>query len=118
MTAIQVLIYGIADLPGNELGNATAEQYSPPPASLLPADHRWCFANDVDPHWPGIGAEQDAIVDDLELDVVRAEPTRYHRRIADRVVPARFPGLDYETRRVLDYEASATRGLRSQADSV
>jgi len=48
-----------------------------PPAFVWPADHRWCFASDVDPHWAGIGAEQaamDALVADPELDVVPARP--------------------------------------------
>jgi hypothetical protein len=49
----------------------------PPPAFVWPADHRWCFASDVDPHWAGIGAEQaavDALVGDPEFDVVPARP--------------------------------------------
>lgn len=49
-----------------------------PPAFVWPADHRWCLASDVDPHWAGIGAERaaiDALVDDPRLDVVRASPT-------------------------------------------
>ncbi|MGA3564435.1 hypothetical protein [Melissospora conviva] len=49
-----------------------------PPAFVWPADHRWCFARDVDPHWAGIGAEQaavDALVADGGLDVVPACPT-------------------------------------------
>jgi hypothetical protein len=49
-----------------------------PPAFVWPADHRWCFASDVDPHWAGIGAERvaiDALIGDLQLDVVPASPT-------------------------------------------
>jgi hypothetical protein len=50
----------------------------PDPAFIWPADHAWCVANDVDPHWAGIGASADAI-DELErhslLDVVPADPT-------------------------------------------
>jgi hypothetical protein len=49
----------------------------PPPAFVWPADHRWCFASDVDPHWAGIGAEQaavDALVGDPEIDAVAARP--------------------------------------------
>ncbi len=41
------------------------------------ADHAWCVANDVDPHWAGIGADADAIdrlVADPRLDVVPADP--------------------------------------------
>ena len=48
-----------------------------PPAFAWPADRRWCFASDVDPHWAGIGAGQaavDALVGDPELDVVPARP--------------------------------------------
>jgi hypothetical protein len=50
----------------------------PPPAFVWPADRRWCFTSDVDPHWAGIGAERaaiDALVNDPELDVVPARPT-------------------------------------------
>lgn len=48
-----------------------------PPAFVWPADRRWCFAADVDPHWAGIGAERaavDALVADPQLDVVPAQP--------------------------------------------
>lgn len=47
------------------------------PAFVWPADHAWCVANDVDPHWAGIGASRHAIDDlvaDLRLDVVDADP--------------------------------------------
>ena len=50
----------------------------PPPSFGWPADHSWCFVNDVDPHWAGIGAGQDAIdalLADPGLDVVPAVPT-------------------------------------------
>jgi hypothetical protein len=49
-----------------------------PPAFAWPADHSWCLASDVDPHWAGIGAEQaaiDALLNAPELDVVPARPT-------------------------------------------
>jgi hypothetical protein len=49
-----------------------------PPAFAWPADHSWCFARDVDPHWAGIGAEQaaiDTLLNASELDVVPAQPT-------------------------------------------
>ena len=56
-----------------------------PPAFVWPADHRWCFVSDVDPHWAGIGAGPaaiDALVSDPQLDVVPARPAenqpRYH----------------------------------------
>jgi hypothetical protein len=48
-----------------------------PPAFVWPADRRWCFASDVDPHWAGIGAGQaaiDALIGDPQLDVVPARP--------------------------------------------
>jgi hypothetical protein len=48
-----------------------------PPAFVWPADHRWCFAADVDPHWAGIGADQAAVgalLADPALDVVPADP--------------------------------------------
>ncbi|MBM0238549.1 hypothetical protein JNW88_17820 [Micromonospora sp. ATA32] len=48
-----------------------------PPAFVWPADRRWCFASDVDPHWAGIGAEQaaiDTLIGDPQLDVVPAHP--------------------------------------------
>ena len=47
------------------------------PAFIWPADHAWCVANDVDPHWAGIGADTSAIdqlVADPRLDVVPADP--------------------------------------------
>ena len=49
-----------------------------PPAFAWPADHRWCFASNVDPHWAGIGSEQaaiDTLLNTPELDVVPAQPT-------------------------------------------
>jgi hypothetical protein len=51
--------------------------FNSPPAFVWPADHRWCFASDVDPHWAGIGADRDAIdqlVADPSVDVVPADP--------------------------------------------
>lgn len=49
-----------------------------PPAFVWPADHAWCVANDVDPHWAGIGADAPVIhnlVADPRLDVVPADPS-------------------------------------------
>ena len=49
----------------------------PDPAFIWPADRAWCLANDVDPHWAGIGADASAIdnlVADPRLDVVPADP--------------------------------------------
>lgn len=49
----------------------------PDPAFIWPADHAWCVANDVDPHWAGIGADAaaiDQLLADPLLDVVPADP--------------------------------------------
>jgi len=51
--------------------------YMPGPAFIWPGDHAWCVANDVDPHWAGIGADVSAIdqlLADPRLDVVPADP--------------------------------------------
>jgi hypothetical protein len=49
----------------------------PDPAFIWPADHAWCIANDVDPHYAGIGASS-AVIEQLlarpDLDVVPADP--------------------------------------------
>ncbi|RKS75394.1 hypothetical protein CLV35_1857 [Motilibacter peucedani] len=51
--------------------------YAPVPAFVWPADRAWCVARDVDPHWAGIGASEQA-VDELVrhpgLDVVASDP--------------------------------------------
>jgi hypothetical protein len=47
------------------------------PAFVWPADHAWCVALDVDPHWAGIGGGTplvDQLVADPLLDVVPADP--------------------------------------------
>ena len=52
-------------------------QNMPDPAFIWPADHAWCVADDVDPHWAGIGAEVSAIDEllaDPRLDVIPADP--------------------------------------------
>jgi hypothetical protein len=54
-------------------------QHMPAPAFVWPADHAWCLANDVDPHWAGIGADFPAIdqlLADPGLDVVPADPSQ------------------------------------------
>jgi hypothetical protein len=51
-------------------------QNMPDPAFIWPADHAWCIANDVDPHWAGVGADGSAIDEllaDSRLDVVPAD---------------------------------------------
>jgi hypothetical protein len=48
-----------------------------PLSFVWPADHSWCFAHDVDPHWAGIGAQRialEALAADALLDVVPAVP--------------------------------------------
>ena len=48
-----------------------------PPAFVWPADRRWCFVSDVDPHWAGLGAARAAIgalLGDPQLDIVEARP--------------------------------------------
>ncbi|EME65188.1 hypothetical protein [Amycolatopsis decaplanina] len=52
---------------------------TPGPAFVWPADHAWCVAKDVDPHWAGIGATAttlDRLVADPRLDIVAADPDR------------------------------------------
>ncbi len=54
-------------------------EFCPPPAFVWPADRRWCFTSDVDPHWAGIGATGpaiDALVARTDVDVVTAAPDR------------------------------------------
>ncbi|MET8833536.1 hypothetical protein ABZV78_06430 [Micromonospora sp. NPDC004540] len=49
------------------------------PAFAWPADHAWCVAKDVDPHWAGIGGTRALITQlttDPRLDVVPADPTQ------------------------------------------
>lgn len=49
----------------------------PDPAFIWPADHAWSIADDVDPHWAGIGASELAIselVADRRIDAVPADP--------------------------------------------
>ena len=53
------------------------------PAFIWPADHSWCVANDVDPHYAGIGGERQLIeqlVSDSRLDVVATAPRDNHPR--------------------------------------
>ena len=53
--------------------------HMPNPAFIWPADHAWCVANDVDPHWAGIGADVlavDELLADSRLDVVPADPSQ------------------------------------------
>ncbi|MGH8941002.1 MAG: hypothetical protein ACRDV2_16895 [Actinomycetes bacterium] len=48
------------------------------PAFIWPADHAWCVARDVDPHWAGIGGTPALITQlmtDPRLDVVPTDPT-------------------------------------------
>ena len=48
------------------------------PAFVWPEDRAWCTAKDVDPHWVGIAAREQAVRTLLwstDLDIVRADPT-------------------------------------------
>ena len=60
-----------------ELAPGWPRTQMPDPSFIWPADHAWCIANDVDPHYAGIGADSTAI-DQLfahpGLDVVPADP--------------------------------------------
>jgi hypothetical protein len=61
------------------LRDARAASTPTGPAFVWPADHAWCVARDVDPHWAGIGATRaavDQLVADPRLDVVVADPGR------------------------------------------
>jgi hypothetical protein len=60
-----------------ELWPGQARFDMPGPAFAWPADHAWCVASDVDPHWAGIGADKpviDQLIADPRLDVVPADP--------------------------------------------
>ncbi|WP_067226081.1 hypothetical protein [Streptomyces sp. NBRC 109706] len=62
-----------------EAGGWGAGPMSPGPALAWPADRAWCVANDVDPHWAGIGAASLAVAELVghpHLDVTPADPTR------------------------------------------
>jgi hypothetical protein len=68
-----------------DAGPGSPRSWSPEPAFVWPADRTWCVAKDVDPHWAGIGADDDAIealLADPALDVVRADPTQPQPRYA------------------------------------
>ena len=61
---------------GDEFCSHPASPYEP--AFVWPADHAWCVANDVDPHWAGIGSNATVIgqlVADTRLDAVAADPS-------------------------------------------
>ena len=60
-----------------EAGDGRFNNSGPVPAFVWPADRRWCFTSDVDPHWAGIGADQAAVerlLNAPDLDVVQAVP--------------------------------------------
>jgi hypothetical protein len=47
------------------------------PAFIWPPDHTWCLANDVDPHWAGVGGTTaliSSLMTDPRLDLVPADP--------------------------------------------
>lgn len=75
-------LYGGEPVMNEDWGIATehlapTQLWTPSPAFIWPADHSWCMANDVDPHWIGVGASVEAIaalLADDRLDGVRATP--------------------------------------------
>jgi hypothetical protein len=67
----------LGDWDGAELWPDQARSETPDPAFIWPADQAWCIANDVDPHWIGIGADTgaiEALIAHPLLDVVPADP--------------------------------------------
>ena len=49
------------------------------PAFVWPGDRAWCVAEDVDPHWAGIGGDLAPITrltNELRLELVRADPKK------------------------------------------
>jgi hypothetical protein len=63
-------------------------------AFIWPADHAWCVANDVDPHWAGIGADVSAVSEllaDPRLDVVAATQARTSRMTGRQMKAQRVP---------------------------
>ncbi|GIF14901.1 hypothetical protein [Actinoplanes teichomyceticus] len=60
-----------------DFGPEAATAGWPDPAFVWPADRAWCVADDVDPHWAGIGGSEAAIAELLTtpgIDVVRTTP--------------------------------------------
>lgn len=60
---------------------APGRQWTPNPAFIWPADQGWCIANDVAPHWAGIGATAQAVqslMADGRFDVVLADQPHDH----------------------------------------
>jgi hypothetical protein len=53
------------------------DERPPPPAFAWPADRKWCFASDVDPHWAGVGGTLEAITalgQDTQLELIATNP--------------------------------------------
>jgi hypothetical protein len=48
-----------------------------PPAFIWPADRAWCVAFDVDAHFAGAGASEEAITRLLDADGLETVPTTY-----------------------------------------
>lgn len=71
----------------------SAHAAPPGPAFVWPADQEWCLANDVDPHWAGIGGTNAALqqlLSEPRLDVTLANPCRRNLRTSSR---SAAPGL-------------------------
>jgi hypothetical protein len=63
---------------GPDMAPIRPGNHAPLPAFIWPSDHAWCIANDVDPHYAGIGCSPEAIAQLLAhpaLDVVPADPS-------------------------------------------
>ena len=70
-------LFQVSEVGDRDLAQGRLWPDLPDPAFIWPADRAWCLANDVDPHWAGIGAGAlaiDGLVADPLLDVVPADP--------------------------------------------
>ena len=54
-------LFQVSELGDRDLSPGRLWPDLPDPAFVWPADQAWCLANDVDPHWAGIGADASAI---------------------------------------------------------
>jgi len=55
--------------------------HMPVPAFIWPADRAWCIANDVDPHYAGIGGSAEAIAAVLSDSRLHAKPQKWEAQI-------------------------------------
>ncbi len=79
MGSFLLLVHGsLSDVGAWGAGKSWPGEIPYQPAFIWPADHAWCVANDVDPHWAGIAADTpliERLIADARLDVVVADPT-------------------------------------------